>query len=101
MIARAAAGVGVVLVAVGALALAVVVNPGAAAPATPVTIEAPTSTHAPGECAAPAAAPGGSDFLGGCVPGPGNVGVPAGTELTPYDGPCTITDAGTVIDAKV
>ena len=28
-----------------------------------------------------------------------NTGVPAGTVLTPYDGPCTITVAGTVIDA--
>ncbi|MGQ0576435.1 MAG: hypothetical protein ACT4RN_19845 [Pseudonocardia sp.] len=32
--------------------------------------------------------------------GPGNTGVPPGTELTPYDGPCEITVAGTVIDAK-
>jgi hypothetical protein len=101
VIARTAAGVGVVVLAVGALILTGVVHPGAAAPATPVTIEAPTSTPVPGECAAPAATPGGSDGLGGCFPGPGNVGVPAGTELTPYEGPCTITEAGTVIDAKV
>lgn len=33
-------------------------------------------------------------------PGPTNTGVPAGTTLTPYTGPCTITTANTVIDAK-
>lgn len=29
-----------------------------------------------------------------------NTGVPAGTALTPYTGPCTISTAGTVVDAK-
>lgn len=33
-------------------------------------------------------------------PGPSNTGVPPGTALTAYTGPCTITAAGTVIDAK-
>lgn len=33
-------------------------------------------------------------------PGPDNTGVPRGTRLTPYDGPCTIDVDGTVIDAK-
>jgi hypothetical protein len=33
-------------------------------------------------------------------PGPDNTGVPAGTVLTTYTGPCTITTANTVIDAK-
>lgn len=33
-------------------------------------------------------------------PGPTNTGVPAGTVLTPYTGPLTITTAGTVIDSK-
>lgn len=44
--------------------------------------------------------PGGADPWGGCFPGPGNTGVPAGTVLTDYTGPCTITVANTVIDAK-
>lgn len=44
--------------------------------------------------------PGGRDPWGGCWPGPGNTGVPAGTALTAYTGPCTITVAGTVIDSR-
>jgi hypothetical protein len=32
-------------------------------------------------------------------PGAGNSGVPLGVSLAPYSGPCTITTAGTVIDA--
>jgi hypothetical protein len=44
--------------------------------------------------------PGAADPWGGCWPGPGNTGVPAGTTLTSYTGPCTITAANTVIDAK-
>jgi hypothetical protein len=38
--------------------------------------------------------------MGGCFPGPGNVGIPAPTVLTPYTGPCTISVANTVIDSK-
>ena len=33
-------------------------------------------------------------------PGPSNTGVPAGTNLTAYTGPCTISVANTIIDAK-
>jgi hypothetical protein len=53
-----------------------------------------------GPCSAAANTPGGSDGRGGCFPGPGNVGIPAGTQLTTYTGPCIITVANTVIDAK-
>ena len=42
--------------------------------------------------------PGGADPWGGCFPGPGNTGVPAGAKLKAYTGPCTITKAGTVLD---
>jgi hypothetical protein len=45
--------------------------------------------------------PGGADPWGGCWPGPGNTGVPAGAVLTNYTGPCTITTAGTVIDHQL
>lgn len=34
-------------------------------------------------------------------PNASNTGVPDGTELTPWEGECTITEPGTVIDAKV
>ncbi|NUR70153.1 MAG: hypothetical protein HOU81_04995 [Hamadaea sp.] len=37
---------------------------------------------------------------GGPWPNAANTGVPSGTKLTTYTGPCTITSAGTVIDAK-
>ena len=44
--------------------------------------------------------PGGADPWGGCFPGPNNTGVPAGTQLTPYTGPCIVTTPNTVIDSK-
>lgn len=44
--------------------------------------------------------PGSPDPWGGCFPGPGNTGVPTGTTLTNYTGPCTITTANTTIDSK-
>lgn len=52
-------------------------------------------------CTGPAHTPGGSDGLGGCWPGPDNTGVPAGTTLTAYTGPCTITTDGAVLDALI
>lgn len=45
--------------------------------------------------------PDGPDSWGGCWPGPLTTGVPAGTTLTEYTGPCTITTNNTVIDAKI
>jgi len=44
--------------------------------------------------------PGGPDPWGGCFPSAANTGIPAGTSLTNYTGPCTITAANTVIDSK-
>lgn len=55
---------------------------------------------AEGECSGARHTPGGPDNWGGCWPGPENTGVPEGTPLTDYDGPCTITADDTVIDAK-
>jgi len=61
----------------------------------------PSPPPSPGACPVSGTnIPGGADPWGGCWPGPGNVGVPAGTVLTAYTGPCTITAAGTVIEAK-
>ncbi len=42
----------------------------------------------------------GPDPWGGCFPGPSSTGVPAGTTLSAYTGPTTITSANTVIDGK-
>jgi hypothetical protein len=45
---------------------------------------------------------GGADPWGGCWPGPGNTGVPAGTTLTTYNdsGACHLNVANTTYDAK-
>jgi hypothetical protein len=55
----------------------------------------------PGSCSTQTRnAVGGKDPWGGCFPGPSNTGVLAGTVLSDYTGPCTITAANTVIEAK-
>lgn len=53
-----------------------------------------------GACLSGTNVPGGTDPSGGCWPGPNNTGVPKGTTLTTYSGPCTITTDNTVIDSK-
>jgi hypothetical protein len=54
-----------------------------------------------GECPSPKRnTPDGRDPWGGCFPGPQTTGVPAGTRLARYTGPCRITAPGTVIDAR-
>jgi hypothetical protein len=73
--------------------------------AKPVTTSTPTtSTSTPsgsGVCTGTAThTPGGPDGMGGCWPNEGNTGVPSGTTLAAYTGPCTITQPGTVIDKK-
>jgi hypothetical protein len=60
-----------------------------------------TSTSPPNGCSGAANhVAGGPDGTGTCWPGPNNTGVPAGTTLTSYSGPCTITTNGTIIDSK-
>ena len=44
--------------------------------------------------------PGAPDPWGGCFPNAANTGIPAGTILTAYSGPCTISANNTVIDGK-
>ena len=61
-----------------------------------------TTTSSPsGSCSGTVNTPGGADPWGTCWPGPNNTGVRAGTTLTTYTGPTTITTAGTVIDSKL
>jgi hypothetical protein len=67
---------------------------------TPPPTTPPPPPPPPGCPVAGANVPGAADPWGGCWPGPGLVGVPVGTTLTAYTGPCTITVANTVIDAK-
>jgi hypothetical protein len=45
--------------------------------------------------------PGGPDSWGGCWPGEANTGVPAGTVLSEYEGPLTIVEDDTAIDAMI
>ena len=55
----------------------------------------------PGNCPAAPNSPGGADPWGGCWPGPHNTGVPAGTVLRSYSGPCSITANNVVIDSML
>jgi hypothetical protein len=76
--------------------------PSSSAAGTPAASASPSSglTASP----KPPGSPGGSRPVGPPVGGPwpnaSNTGVPAGTQLSTYAGPCTINAAGTVIDAK-
>jgi hypothetical protein len=104
------------IVAVAAIALAVPAGAavyvladdapdGNRADAATRTASAPTPPPAPtpheGECpSAKPNTPDGPDPWGGCFPGPKTTGVPPGTQLQPYTGPCRITTADTVIEAK-
>ena len=49
---------------------------------------------------ATAGTPGGADPWGGCWPGPTTTGVPAGVQLSVFNGALVITTAGTVIDGR-
>lgn len=64
-------------------------------------MDSDTDSGGTADCTAAAHTPGGSDGQGGCWPGPDNTGVPAGTTLTAYTGPCTITADGTILDALI
>ena len=70
--------------------------------ATPATRTWTISTGATGgSCASSTRnVPDGPDPWGGCWPGPSNTGVPAGTALTNYTGPCTINTPNVTIDSK-
>jgi hypothetical protein len=92
---------------------------GASDPSNTVTVKTAADTQLPGPAPAPTPpptdpgsgtgtsactgakhTPGGPDNSGVCWPGASNTGVPAGTTLSAYTGPCTITANNTVIDAK-
>jgi Bacterial TSP3 repeat len=72
----------------------------AGAPDIPQPSQNKTSSPQPATCSTAPNTAGGPDPWGGCFPGPANTGVPSGTALTPYTGPCTITTANTLINAK-
>lgn len=62
---------------------------------TPTPTPTPTVTPTP-----PVSGPGGFVANGRTFPNSDTTGVPHGTTLTPYTGPCTIQTAGYVIDSK-
>ena len=68
---------------------------------TPTPVGGSTAPVASTSCGGAVNTPGGPDPWGGCWPGPGNTGVPAGVSLSAYSGPCTISVPNTVIDAKL
>lgn len=66
--------------------------------ATPTPSPTVTATPTPSPTVTPTPSPTPTSPSG--FPGASNTGVPAGTTLAAYTGPCTITVANTVIDAK-
>jgi len=68
------------------------------------TTTPPATTPPPGTTTPPSAGcsrttphtPGGPDGFGGCWPGVDTTGVPPGTTLTAYTGPCVITSPATI-----
>ena len=92
-------GAAAALVTAAAASQAVLAKSGSPAHATDV---ASLTTVAAGPCNGRVNhVPGGPDGTGTCWPGPGNTGVPTGTSLTDYNGPCTITTPNAVIDSKM
>lgn len=69
-------------------------TPTKSATPTPTPTPTPTTPSTPAQT-------GGITALGQSFPSPATTGVPAGTALTPYTGPCTIQTPNVVIDAKV
>ncbi len=69
----------------------------------PTQTPTPTPTPTPTQSPTPPTPPqtGGIIALGRSFPSPATTGVPAGTTLTPYTGPCTIQTPNVVIDAKI
>ncbi|MDL5352377.1 DUF4082 domain-containing protein [Microbacterium sp. zg-YB36] len=67
---------------------------------TPTPTPTPTAEPMPTPTAEPTPPSGGIVVLGRSFPSAETTGVPAGTALTRYTGPCEIQTAGFVIDAK-
>ena len=75
-------------------------TPSSSATARPSATPAPSPSASAPTSPAPSSS-GGRIVLGRTFPDASTTGVPAGTALTPYTGPCTIQTDGFVIDAKV
>jgi hypothetical protein len=83
---------------------ATIANDASASGGKVVQFHAPVAqppTGGNGKCAITTShVPDGPDGMGGCWPGPSNTGVPAGTQLSSYTGPCTISSGTVVIENK-
>lgn len=62
----------------------------------PATTVMPPTSPPPAGCSRTGHVPGGPDGFGGCWPDATTTGVPAGTTLTAYTGPCVITSPVTI-----
>jgi hypothetical protein len=69
--------------------------------ATPTPTPTPTPTSTPTPPPGSGSSTGGYTVLGRSFPSANTTGVPAGTTLTKYTGPCTIQTPNVVIDAKL
>jgi hypothetical protein len=70
-------------------------------PSSPSPTPSPSPGPTPGACPVPTRnVAGGPDPFGGCWPNAANTGIPTGTVLSNYTGPCTITVENTVIDRQ-
>jgi hypothetical protein len=69
---------------------------------TPTPTQTATPTPTPTQTSTPTPTPpsGGMAVLGRHFPDSGTTGVPSGTALTKYTGPCTISESNVVIDKK-
>ncbi|WP_372593079.1 hypothetical protein [Actinotalea sp.] len=77
-------------------------TPSPTATPTPTATSTPSPTPTPTPSATPTStAPSTPSVASGSYPDASSTGVPAGVALTPYTGPSTITEAGTVIDGKL
>ena len=74
--------------------------PNASTSPRPRVTPKPTTSPSPTATASTPAASAGTLVLGRRFPDAATTGVPAGTKLTPYTGPCTIQQDNTVIEAR-
>jgi hypothetical protein len=75
------------------------ISPSPSPTPTPTATISPSPTPTASSSPSPTPTASSSPIPGGW-PGASNTGVPTGVTLTPYTGPCTITQANTVIDSR-
>jgi hypothetical protein len=69
-------------------------------PPSPSAAATPSPEATATACSSTRNIPGGADPWGGCWPGPGHAGVPAGTRLTAYHDSCKVSANNVIIDRR-